>query len=425
MEASLGQARTYYNPARNSLYSRFSPGDWCSSNNANFTMSDHERSRAERIRADAWRLVQETDSRTRNRQTDTTKRLGDRSSDIAFWKSELNNEIDAMQSEIANLQEHKRVLEKALMDTQNPLHVAEECLLHREKRRGIDMVHDDVEKQLIKEVDVIKKCQNKMKEMLQKSSIQLRLNRSAQHEMEKDAKDKHSAHMLDDRMHQMRNSTMGIGYHPGIESVDNACSVPATWAKFSQENIARSQKERAASERLRHDIESTLRACANEMWSQFNTVNVAFNARISETTDARNKLQAHLQKVMQEIFDMEKNIELLKKAIYDKEAPLKVAQTRLQGRTMRPNVESCDDNPNGGLKSEVQEIKDSIAHLKSQLATSERSLARLMQTKATLEHDISIKMNSLNIDSNQCMGMRKGFPMSPKIAPIMTMPTSS
>ena len=42
------------------------------------------------------------------------------------------------------------MLEKALMDTQNPLHVAEECLLHREKRRGIDMVHDDVEKQLIK-----------------------------------------------------------------------------------------------------------------------------------------------------------------------------------------------------------------------------------------------------------------------------------
>ena len=67
-------------------------------------MSDQERSRAERIRADAWRLCQETDSRTRNRQGDTTKRLGERSHDIAFWKSELNNEIDAMQSEIANLQ---------------------------------------------------------------------------------------------------------------------------------------------------------------------------------------------------------------------------------------------------------------------------------------------------------------------------------
>jgi len=41
-------------------------------------------------------------------------------------------------------------LEKALSDTANPLHIAEECLMHREKRQGIDLVHDDVEKQLIR-----------------------------------------------------------------------------------------------------------------------------------------------------------------------------------------------------------------------------------------------------------------------------------
>ena len=46
---------------------------------------------------------------------------------------------------------------------------------------------------------------------------------------------------------------------------------------------------------------------------------------------------------MQEIFDMEKNIELLKKCIGDKEAPMQVAQTRLATRTRRPNVESCRD----------------------------------------------------------------------------------
>ena len=46
---------------------------------------------------------------------------------------------------------------------------------------------------------------------------------------------------------------------------------------------------------------------------------------------------------MQEIFDMEKNIELLRKAIQDKEAPMKVAQTRLDERTRRINVELCND----------------------------------------------------------------------------------
>ena len=46
---------------------------------------------------------------------------------------------------------------------------------------------------------------------------------------------------------------------------------------------------------------------------------------------------------MAEIFDMEKNIDLLRKAIADKEAPLKVAMTRLEERTHRVNMELCHD----------------------------------------------------------------------------------
>ena len=40
---------------------------------------------------------------------------------------------------------------------------------------------------------------------------------------------------------------------------------------------------------------------------------------------------------------MEKNIENLKKAIRDKENPMKVSQTRLENRTFRPGVELCRD----------------------------------------------------------------------------------
>jgi len=48
------------------------------------------------------------------------------------------------------IQEHRRMLEKALADTASPLSVAEECLTRREKRMGIDLVHDDVERHLTK-----------------------------------------------------------------------------------------------------------------------------------------------------------------------------------------------------------------------------------------------------------------------------------
>lgn len=46
--------------------------------------------------------------------------------------------------------------------------------MHREKRHGIDIVHDDVERQLTKEVDVIKQCQDRMKKTIAKSHAQLK-----------------------------------------------------------------------------------------------------------------------------------------------------------------------------------------------------------------------------------------------------------
>lgn len=44
-----------------------------------------------------------------------------------------------------------------------------------------------------------------------------------------------------------------------------------------------------------------------------------------------------------EICQMEKNIDMLRKAIRDKENPMKVSQTRLNNRTYRPGVELCRD----------------------------------------------------------------------------------
>lgn len=136
--------------ARNALYTRYTPNDWMNSNQGNYLASDRVRSTAERLRLDTIRLCRETDDKTRRTQSDVGKRLGERISDIQFWKTELSNETDNMIAEINALVEAKRVLEKALQETENPLHISQECLYHREKRQGIDLVHDNPEKELIK-----------------------------------------------------------------------------------------------------------------------------------------------------------------------------------------------------------------------------------------------------------------------------------
>lgn len=74
-------------------------------------------------------------------------------------------------------------------------------------------------------------------------------------------------------------------------------SVPETWARFTDNNIFRSQSARAASAKLRASTESLLMGTADEMWRQFSKVNDAFTSRITEIANAKSKIQTHLAKV--------------------------------------------------------------------------------------------------------------------------------
>jgi len=111
--------------------------------------------------------------------------------------------------------------------------------------------------------------------------------------------------------------------------------------------------------------------------------------------------------VMDEISSMENNIRDLKQAIADKENPLKVAHTRLDKRSLRPNVELCRDPVQYRLVGEVGEISVSIDRLRMRLAEAEASLMALLRNKERLEDDIEVKTNSLFIDRDQCMVIRQ------------------
>uniref|UniRef100_F6RBW1 Tektin n=1 Tax=Ciona intestinalis TaxID=7719 RepID=F6RBW1_CIOIN len=401
---------------RTALFTRYTPDDWFKSNVTNYKTSESWRNSAERLRADTARLVQNKEQLTFRSQQESSKNLGERVSDITFWKSEIQHEIENQIAETNALVEVKKRLERALSETEGPLHVvAQECLYHRERRNGIDLVHDDVEKNLLREVDVIKSCQERMRRHIDRSVQQLSNNRAAQHELERDHSDKFSALRIDNRCHGLRNTSDGISFHRGVDRVDATVSVPETWAKFSDDNLLRSQSERASSAKLRDDIENLLNITSNEMWSQFNNVNVSFTNRIAESFDAKNKLQMHLAKTLQEMFSTEQTIGQIKRAIADKESPMRVAQTRLDERTRRPNVELCRDPSQLRLVDEVQTIDNTINTLKSRLREAEDTLQGLVHTKASLEHDLSVKANSLFIDQEKCMGMRKTFPSTPRL----------
>ncbi|KAK2543898.1 Tekt5 [Columba livia] len=409
-----GRPPTILPALRSSLHARYSPRDWHHATAAQLRGSEASRYCAGRMNTDSMRLMQDKDQLTYQMQEDSKRNLGQRMSNIDFWRSELIYELESLLKETQALETAKKRLECAVDELQGPLKVALECLYYREKRREIDLVHDDVEKNLIKEVDVFKECQEILTKLAQKIGQQLDINRDAQHALEQDLADKTSAHFIDEKCFNLRNTSDSIAFYHGVEKIDGTISVPATWAKFSEDNIRNAQHARANSVKLREDAEVALETTSEEMWNQYVSTNLAFNHRIAEVADAKNKLQAQLAKILQEIFQTEDTIMLLERSIKAKEYPLKVAQTRLVGRTNRPNMELCRDAPQLQLVTEVYTIDDTLQTLKRRLQEARDTLQMLMVNKSKLEHDISVKANSFFID-RKCMDMRKVFPSPPRL----------
>ncbi|NXH21243.1 TEKT5 protein, partial [Bucco capensis] len=407
-----GRPPTILPALRSSLHARYSTRDWHHANMVQLKGSEASRCTAGRLNADSMRLMQDKDLLMTYMQEDSKKNLGERMSNIDFWRSELTYELECLLKETQDLEIKKKRLECAVDEMQEPLKVALECLYHREKRKGIDLVHDDVEKNLIKEVDVFKDCQEIMTKLAQKIDQQLGINRDAQHALEQDLSDKNSAHFIDEKCFNLRNTSDSINFYHGVEKADGTVSVPATWAKFSDDNIRCSQHARANSMKLREEAEIGLESTSEEMWNHFINTNLAFDNRVADVADAKNKLEAQLAKILQEIFQTENTIMLLERSIKATEYSLKVAQTRLEGRNKRPNIELCHDAPHLKLVNEAFTLENTLQTLKQRLQEARDALQMLILNKSELEHDISVKANSFFIDKH-CMDKRKVFPSTP------------
>lgn len=115
--------------------------------------------------------------------------------------------------------------------------------------------------------------------------------------------------------------------------------------------------------------------------------------------------------VMEEIASQEKNVTVLEKAILDQEGPAKVAHTRLETRTHRPNVELCRDVAQYRLIREVQDITNNVARLKETLAQAQVELKGLNRRQLALQEEIQVKENTIYIDEVLCMQMRQSIPL--------------
>ena len=107
---------------------------------------------------------------------------------------------------------------------------------------------------------------------------------------------------------------------------------------------------------------------------------------------------------------MERSINTLNKTIKSMDSPLKLAQTRLKKRSLRPEIENCADEVNHTLVGQVKIIMENIKVLQLKSKEAEAAHMDLKKNLDKMEADLRIKKNSLMIDQQRCMFKRKIFP---------------
>ncbi|XP_004946885.2 tektin-1 isoform X1 [Gallus gallus] len=397
---------------------KFHPSEWHVANKMQCASTESQKSSSERLVAESRRLVDEIEKTTQKTQSSVNKKIEQRLEETKFWKQELDNTLEQLVNETEVLLTFKIRLEKALESCKEPLVISQKCLLNRQRRAGTDLVHDEVEQELVKEAEVLQGVIALLERTLEQTNEQLRLNRSTKYNLEMDVKDKFAALMIDNYCANLTNNTADVRYPDKTVKIEENFVSPEDWLYFSNINVEKADKERNNSMALRVLIDSILSQAVNDMCKQCEMVNIAFRNRAKEVRDAKHKLETLLAvcavlssvgfvKVMEETASQEMNIVALKKAIADKEGPVKVAQTRLEARNHRPGVELCYDAVQYRLTGEVQEITRNIQRLKDTLALAETELKGLRRRQLSLEEEIQIKADTLYIDEVLCMPMRE------------------
>ncbi|KAH8393475.1 hypothetical protein KR200_002161 [Drosophila serrata] len=389
---------------------RYSPNEWRTRNHETVQFVNATQGKADKNRFSSTTEYLRLSALVNKSQTETTDRLRTRAQLIGKWKNTLENAIRAMADEIATMEVERVRLRKSLVVYGVPESIAKECIEKRATRPDTELVRDQVEEELVNELALIAEIRRLMQKTLEDFEMQQVENRTARQRLEYDWSDKKEAYEIDTLNVGLNNLSRTIMFRPGAVRQPPEQASEKYWEHFSMETLDDCEKCRLKSVALRNTLHSIMMNGARDMRTQADVVEKALTSRINCTQEAVQRFENDLKETLQSLADVENRITLMKRRISDFDSSMKVAQTRMDNRGYRPNVENCRDLAQQELIDGVHTIQSSVSALLHELEESEQVKSDLVNARARLEREIMLKRRSLFIDRERCMQLRSHYP---------------
>ncbi|XP_070762517.1 tektin-1 [Enoplosus armatus] len=367
------------------------------------------RNHSELFRAECLRLILETDKESKRMQNDDNKRLDQQVRDIEFLKKELELKLEEIIVETDDLIGVKARVVKALEACKEPLRVTVLCQEERMKRLPSERLHDEVNRELLKEREVIEGVASLLQRVEEQITEQTRLNRSAKYQLEQDLKEKFEAHCIDNSCALMTtHSINNLQKSKNTKTVLPSLAVtPEQWENISDINIAKAEQQKTNSVSLRALVESLLEQTAADAQRQVQATTAAFQLNVQEIKSVKSQMEDQLAKILSEFASQQRVREDLQVAITENGQALSLAQARLALRCQRPAKEQCHDSAQSQLLAEVQQLTANITKLREAVVQSVEEQRALVRCQLELQENIEIKASSLYIDEVICTQHRE------------------
>lgn len=386
---------------------KFTLQEWRLSNDQRCRNSEDQQQLADRILEECQRIREETAERSEVQKATSDRRINERIGDIEFNKKELQIQRKEICLELEALGVYKTRLEDCLASLQqNALNICRKCLMLRDGRIGIDLVQDEVEHALKKEINTILCGQSLLKRALEQLNEQMRRLRATRYALDRDLQYKQAAIDIDKGSLCLKPTDLCLSIYEGYSNLDPANVSADEYNAYSAKNIQNAAREVTSARPIRIYIDTLLKQVIDDLWDAYNNCNNAFQDRIEDTKTAKAKLEEMHCDTTVKISQMQNNIVLLQKALSDKEGYIALAHTRLGRRAQREGAELVRDGPGQAMYYECEMLRHSTEQLQQMLQEAHTSLRFLLQTQIQLEEDINVKMNTLKIDEHDCLTLR-------------------
>ncbi|XP_011251049.2 tektin-1 [Camponotus floridanus] len=390
--------------------SKFTLNDWHYNNQFRYRCSEAQQESSDRILAEATRACELAAEIAKVNKEETDHRLQEKLNDIEFRKKELLRIRKDIALEIDALSMYKERLTDALKSVKrNALAICEECLIARERRLGIDLVHDDVEKNLLKEREVIQRAENLLDRIWKETNEQIRKLKATLYYIDHDLENKDTNLHIDRRNIILKETDFHLSIYHDTLPLDKSTVTLNEWELQTNNNVISANKEVNDSKQLRCYIDTIIKQTIDDLNKQEDVTNEAFKQRIEQTREAKIKLELQHSEIIKQINAMSSNVEHIKKSIIDKEGYIALVYTRLGHRCQRPGMELTQDLVEANLVKEIHELRNVVANLQQMLCEAEASLRYLLKTQIQLEEEINVKTNTLKIDEVECMTLRQSI----------------